>query len=278
MENRTTKYMEDEVKYVRIMLALNERKKLLNDKGHEVVGVFLQGSQNYNLDYENSDIDCKAIIIPKFNDFALNRKQVSTTHIMDNNEHIDLKDIRIMLDNIKKQNINFVEILFTPYTILNNDYSQLFKPLLDNNELIARYDILTSIKSMVGMCYEKYKALEHPYPNTIEQIKKFGYSGKQLHHILRIQEFLERYVEGESYKDCLISRNPEYLINVKRSCHTLEEARTLAKESCDAVYAIREKYRDYSGGVNEEVGKLIDEVKVNIIKEGFIKELSLNGI
>ena len=84
-----------------------------------MVGVFLQGSQNYNLQYEDSDIDTKAIILPKFNDFVLNNKPVSTTLILESNEHIDLKDIRLMFECFKKQNINFIEILFTEYYILN---------------------------------------------------------------------------------------------------------------------------------------------------------------
>ena len=32
-----------------------------------VVGIFLQGSQNYGLDYEKSDVDTKLIIAPTFN-------------------------------------------------------------------------------------------------------------------------------------------------------------------------------------------------------------------
>lgn len=67
------------------------------------VGLFLQGSQNYNLDYEGSDIDTKAIMLPSFSDFVLNAKPLSTTHIMENNEHVDFKDIRLMFDCIKKQ-------------------------------------------------------------------------------------------------------------------------------------------------------------------------------
>lgn len=86
------------------------------------VGLFLQGSQNYNLDYEGSDIDTKAIMLPSFSDFVLNAKPLSTTHIMENNEHVDFKDIRLMFDCIKKQNVNFVEILFTPYSIINPEY------------------------------------------------------------------------------------------------------------------------------------------------------------
>ena len=62
-------------------------------KSHkEWVGLFLQGSQNYNLDYEGSDIDTKVIVIPNFTDFVLNAKPVSTTHIMKNDEHDEFKD------------------------------------------------------------------------------------------------------------------------------------------------------------------------------------------
>ena len=33
-----------------------------------IVGVFLQGSQNYGLDYEGSDVDTKLIVVPSFED------------------------------------------------------------------------------------------------------------------------------------------------------------------------------------------------------------------
>ena len=47
--------------------------------GYNVVGVFLYGSQNYELDYSGSDVDSKAIILPTLNDIVFNRKPVSTT-------------------------------------------------------------------------------------------------------------------------------------------------------------------------------------------------------
>ena len=48
---------------------------------YQIVGCFLQGSQNYGLDYEGSDVDTKLIIVPKFADICLNRKPISTTHV-----------------------------------------------------------------------------------------------------------------------------------------------------------------------------------------------------
>lgn len=58
-----------------------------------IVGIWLQGSQNYMLDNSKSDIDTKLIVTPTFKDIALAAKPVSTTHIRENNEHIDFKDI-----------------------------------------------------------------------------------------------------------------------------------------------------------------------------------------
>ena len=89
------------------------------NKGYEVFGIYLQGSQNYMLETENSDIDTKCIVIPSLSDIVLNKEPISKTIVLENNEHIDVKDIRIMFDIFKKQNINFIEILFTKYKIIN---------------------------------------------------------------------------------------------------------------------------------------------------------------
>ena len=71
-----------------------------------IVGLFLQGSQNYGLDYEGSDIDTKLIITPTIEDIIFNRKPVSTTHILENEEHLDAKDIRLYIGTFRKQNFN----------------------------------------------------------------------------------------------------------------------------------------------------------------------------
>ena len=80
--------------------------------GHEILVVVVQGSQNYNLDtydeHYKSDVDTKAIVLPSFEDFVKGRRPISETHVRQNNEHIDLKDIRVMFDTFKKQNVNFL--------------------------------------------------------------------------------------------------------------------------------------------------------------------------
>ena len=129
----------------KIMTRLEEQYAVADEYGYETVGIFLYGSQNYGLDTEESDIDSKVIVIPKFTDFLHNKKPVSFTHVMENDEHVDFKDIRLMFQCYKKQNINFVETLFTEYFILNPEYEDLFSRVMDRREKIARYDIKAAL-------------------------------------------------------------------------------------------------------------------------------------
>lgn len=242
--------------------------------GYKVLGVFLQGSQNYGLAYEGSDIDTKCIVIPTFEDFCLNKKPVSTTLILPSNEHIDVKDIRLMFECFKKQNINFVEILFTKYKMVNPEYEDIYMPMLKNAESIARYNNYAFINCMAGMCMEKHKALEHPYPTLINKIEKYGYDPKQLHHIVRIYEFMKRYIDGENYKDCLTSRTPEYLIDIKRGCHTLEEAREIADRLLNETKVLKDKYiEEHELVIDKNVEELMNNTLVQILKHSFLLEI-----
>ena len=238
-----------------------------------IVGIFYQGSGNYGLDTPTSDIDTKLIITPTFEDIAMNRQPISTTHIRSDDSHTDWKDIRLMLQTFRKCNLNFLEILFSPYCIINSLYAEEWNRLIENNELIANYDPCKAVKTMRGLARRKYEQMEHESPSHHDDIEKFGYSPKELHHLLRIEEYIERYIAGEPYKDCLISKLPDYLISVKQGCYTLGDARWIAncsmshiEEMCDASPF---KERD----INRDVNKLLDDVQYKIMKIAIKKEI-----
>ena len=247
-----------------------ETKKM----GYDVVGVFLAGSQNYGVAYEDSDIDTKAILLPTFNDFVLTKSPISTTHICENNEHIDLKDVRSMFDCFKKQNTNFIEILFTKYKVINPEYAKIVAPLFENRELIASYNNYATINSLCGMALQKYNAMEHPYPTLLDKIEKFGYDPKQLHHIVRILYFTQDYITGHSYEECLNVPQKKYLIEVKRGCHNLEEARKIAKDATDEIYILKEEYmKTHPLVVKQEAEEILNSVLVNLLRYSFERTL-----
>ena len=180
-----------------------------------IVGVFYQGSGNYGLDVPNSDVDTKLILTPTLDDIIFNRKPVSTTYVRADESHTDWKDVRLMFQTFRKQNLNFVEILFTPYKIINPLYKEQWDRVVENNELIARYNEVAAVRTMKGIAMEKFHAMEHRYPSKADIIDKYGFDSKQTHHLFRVEEYLKRYINGESYADCLISQQAEYLKNVK---------------------------------------------------------------
>lgn len=240
----------------------------------QIVGLFYQGSGNYGLDNENSDVDTKLIVVPSFMDVALNRKPVSTTHVRANNEHIDWKDIRLYMETFRKQNLNFLEILFTDYAFVNPIYHTQWSRLVDAREQIARMNEWRAVKSMKGVAMEKYHAMEHEYPSKVEVLAKFGYDPKQLHHLLRVEEYLERYINGESYKDCLKPRDPGYLLDIKIGVMGLEEARKKADVSMEHVIQMADNYCAVHTDKEDAIMRtLLEDVQYEVMKIAVEREL-----
>ena len=112
-----------------------------------VLGVFLFGSQNYGTDTETSDVDTKCILVPDLYTLALHPYE--TKHLSVDGEVCECMTIQHMVANWKKQNINFVEILFTPYFKINPFYEDIWDDFCIRwREEVARYDIKKAILSM----------------------------------------------------------------------------------------------------------------------------------
>lgn len=258
----------------RVMEHLQEAETLVPTK--HIVGIFYQGSGNYGLDYEGSDVDTKCIVTPTFKEIALARKPISTTHVRANDEHIDMKDIRLYVQTFRKQNLNFLEILYTKYCWFPNySFLEQWSRLIEHREEITHYDPVRSVKSMMGIASEKFFAMEHHYPARMTWIDKFGYDPKQLHHLLRVSEYLDRYIAGELYGDCLLTKQADYLKEVKLGLYPLEEAREIANkvytdihEKCDKF--IEEHKKD---PVDHSVDELLDDVAYQIMEESVQKDL-----
>lgn len=241
----------------------------------------IQGSQNYNLDIYTdeykSDIDTKAIVIPSLEEVVMNKKPISTTHILPNNEHLDIKDIRLMFDNFKKQNINFLEILFSKYWIAGSGFEDLVRELREHRELVAHYNINQALRCMAGMSMEKKKALTHPYPSIIDKIEKYGYDGKQLHHIIRMNNFIFGYGEGKSFEECLTYLpNREDMIEAKLNKYSLEEALQLAEDFDNDTKVLKDKYLKPQDEINQDALNMLYKIQYEVIKRNLKEELQ-NG-
>lgn len=245
----------------------------------QVVGLFLQGSQNYGLDLPTSDIDTKLIVVPSFRDIVLDTRPISTTHVRANQEHIDFKDIRLYMETFYKQNLNFLEILFTNYFIIPFDYYKSWNILVEHREEIARMNPYRAVKSMQGIAKEKYHAMEHRYPSKADIIDAYGYDGKQVHHLLRVDDYLDRYIKGEAYKDCLrptptkVPRMMDYKMLDKIS---LEEAREEALHTLMHVDAMANAFcEEHEDKEDPKMRELLQNVCYDIMEIAVRKELEI---
>jgi hypothetical protein len=255
-----------------IMQRVEEHYDEVCSLGKEVVAVFLQGSQNYEMDEYSkeymSDIDTKCIILPTLDDIVCGKSPYSSTHICANEEHIDIKDIRVMFEMFKKQNSSYIELLFTPYYYVNPKYKELFKEFLGLSEAISRMHPNAALRAMAGTSMEKFKALEHPYPGTIDKIEKYGYDPKQLHHILRLNDLMSRFIaDEEPYKDILIPRNPKYLMQVKKGLYSLEDARRIAYETDQATKKLKDENITDVEYIDKVTESALDDLKCKFIKQ-----------
>lgn len=257
---------------------LNGVVNMLKGMGYEVVYVALYGSQNYGLETPKSDLDFKAVIVPTLDDIVFGRRLVSTTHEFDIDGVqglVDVKDVRAMCSCWRKQNVNFIELLFTQHYYVNLIYAEEIRALRNNAEYIAHLDEAKALSCMVGMAREKYAALFKPYPSQKEVVEEYGYAAKQLHHIHRLNILMRSYVNGAAYTDCLVPTEEERasLTEMKLYKPIFDVERV--KADAEFIIHLMEKMReDYvAAAVDEEAGFILDRAQRNIIRKALIFEL-----
>ena len=261
--------------------AIYNCKEMLEDRGLTIVGIFLYGSQNYNLDYEDSDIDLKAIVIPTINDIVFNNKPISTS-IEIPEGLCDIKDIRLMVQSWRKQNVNFMELLFTEYSYVNSLFYEFFRPLLAARETIVRYNEKRAVDCLRGFVYEKYYRLFKDTPSQHDEITKYGYAAKQLVHMERLASLLEHYMKREPYMECLMVSPEERQkwIDLKTyspnplSVDEVKERSQKVIEIVEDNILNAEKYYGFTPSPqNEKVDKIFNTFIEKCLKFSFKKEL-----
>lgn len=240
-----------------IFKTLGQYKKILEDKGYKVLYVGLYGSQNYNVDDELSDIDCKAIILPTLHDIIF--RKVTSKTIECENGAIDVKDLITFYDVIKKGNFSYIESIDTEYSIGDKKIKEMFKQFRPN------------FKSILGAMYEKRKALTHEYPSKTEEFRKWGFDPKQYHHILRLQTLLEYNISNNESLSYLGYKEQarDKMINIKRNKDNL--SKEFVERDSDfyienAKRLIKDDYKYEPIDLSDEINKYIeDKIKIELV-------------
>ena len=239
-------------------IALQEHRNAILNAGFKeenILGIFAYGSQNYGVATDNSDWDTKAVIVPSFEELVL-QPPVSRELQLGNGEHCEVKDIREMVNNYKKQNINFIETLYTEYKWINPLYAPYWKTFFENNkEEIAHYDRYKTVQSICGQA-------KHILKQNLTDGKKVGNGYRLLH-------FLEKYIAGADYIDCIFLSDEE-----RRKIINFKEMKTPIDE--DYTQDLIEKFDKLRVLYQYESDKRTKDSLDSIMKMGILKIIDLS--
>lgn len=171
---------------------------------YDILGAFLFGSQNYNLDTEDSDVDTIIVLIPSIK-LLLSEKEVSTTYEMEDH-HIVVKDLKAFNKNLLTLSPMAVEPLFAKWKWINDKYKYIYQKFYHNNaEKIAM--------SYPAILYDKVRAM------VKSMALKESLTGKQYVLCKRIIRLLQKLTEGKSYEEAMWFSDDEavLMIDIKRS-------------------------------------------------------------
>lgn len=251
--------------------------------GYDVICTILQGSQNYGLDEYSedyqSDVDTKSIIAPSLDSIVKAEAPISKVEVLSNDEHAEVKDIRIMFEMFKKMNISYIELLYSDYVVINPKWEPFIKEIFEQRDLIASFNKNQFLRCICGMAYEKQKALCHPYPGVIDKIEQYGFDGKQLSHTLRLLEFISRYTSGEPLAACYKAQHKDLFMKTKKQLDvygdlmSVENAIATMNRTVDLIKYIKDMNLTEKDELNISALELLEKIKYNVIKEKLKREI-----
>ena len=211
-----------------------------------IVGVFLYGSQNYNMGDEQSDVDTKVLVVPSLADVVCARRPVAFEHHCDNGEHINFVDIREFVHQILKQNPNSLETLFTEYFVINPPFKGVWYFIWSHREDFARINQHKAVDTMRHMANKEY-----------HQMEKNGFDHKKPATMFRLERGIHDYIVGCQYEEVMKSDQAEFYLRVKRGnfVDNNEEGMFLAQDSYESVNKVADRYTQYVPNEDNEKAK-----------------------
>ena len=173
----------------------------------------LQGSQNYNLDDERSDVDTISLMVPSFEQLVLDINVAKRTHSIHSSGGIaTIKDFRAVFHTFIKGAMNVYQILYTPYVSVNEKYRKHFDYLRSMADDITSNNQRNIIYSTLGVIRSNLASITR----VGERILSSDELGKRFAMSFYYREFIERFMDGESFGSAMVTQNADYLKRLKR--------------------------------------------------------------
>ena len=243
-------------------------------QGFETVYVSLHGSQNYGLaiheaDYQ-SDYDFKCIVLSSLRDLVEGKKPASLT-LETADGQIDVKDIRVFCDSLERMNPAYLESLATAHRLIlpGGEGMERIREMLP---LLMEERAAVFAKACEGLFEDKAKRMCHDSPAVHDRITRYGYDGKQPHHMLRLLCQLRIFNQTGEFSLEAPQTAHELLMRLKKNEISLDEVRGMIpawrKEMRELRSKIEQKYGAPKSEAHEALLRVTHEMMMAHCQRG----------
>lgn len=212
----------------------------------------LYGSQNYGLASPESDVDVKVGFLPSTRDVLLAGKRQAMTLTKDGSTDntVLVKDLRDVFAELYKQNLNFLEVLATPYFHASHEFSPVFDELRARSNEVAHYYERGFYLCTCGL----FNKLDTDFQKGRFDYKKFAFG-------LYLRDFVVRYAHDVEFNDCFFNpfASDYYKFKTERNL-PLDECMRMWNSAKGRVNVYFEKANKMPTTKNETTRKWMDEL------------------
>lgn len=245
---------------------LDNRYKDLKDSNYKVFYLGLYGSQNYGLDTENSDVDCRALLVPDYENCLLGKKLPKNDTWTYNDGLMTVEyDFRKFFNLLKKGNLNALELLYTEYWTCDPEYQAYVSYLRFMRDELANNNLFSVVMCVYGVVDSLYckKYLKNK-PLTVKDVVT----------VMRMRLFLDMLDLTRNFRTSFYNyATPEQLEEMKeykQSSQTLEDVKhtffreyTLYKDVYDRL-----DLNSFDKSRNYTLEEWLDRLCLEVLKKG----------
>lgn len=185
--------MVKDMKDQRIYDRVSEKHEIVKMQANQnngyqfVLMTTLVGSQNYGLEFENSDVDTYSLVLPSFLDFVTGKPPVSKEINFPDGSKACIKDLRSAFQLLRKTSPNSIEWFLSDYKIYESAFTSVFEKFLSSETslyYLTHADIHNMINATIGCICGLHGR------NMSE--------GKKLSHAIRLSNTLFKYLDSKN--------------------------------------------------------------------------------
>lgn len=231
-------------------------------KCDNVIFISLIGSQNYNLDSDESDIDVQVYVTPTVEHLLLG-KFVENKTIETTRGKAEIKDIRELANLVAKGNPTYIETLYTEWYWCREDFKPYLLSIRKERNNFVYNNVIRVANATKGLAYNFYKRLYSQAEGKRKYIDEFGYFPKSLSQIVRSYYIMESLKKRRGYHEAFTLKEYEHL----------SKCLNYRYKKIDNVDEVANEYM-------KKIDELSEEIKDAKLEDGYLvtKDLIMNEI